>query len=458
MALRIVILAAGQGKRMRSSLPKVLHHLAGKPLLQHVIDTAFALDKTTRPIVVYGHQGDRIRHHFEHLPITWIEQKEQLGTGHALQQALPEFSSTDRVLVLYGDVPLIGKESLQKLMTATSSEHLGMRVATLPHPTGFGRIIRDHDRKVVRIVEEKDANEEEKSIHEINPGIYLIPAIFLEKWLPNLTAHNAQKEYYLTDIIRFAAEENIPSHTDTPFHYQEVLGINDRMKLAELERFYQKQYAEKLMLQGVTIIDPARIDIRGELIVGHDVTIDVNTIFEGRVVINNHCTIGPYSILRNVTLGDHVEIKAHSVIDGAEIKEHCMIGPFARLRPGTTIASHAHIGNFVEVKNSWIDAYTKINHLSYVGDSEIGKYVNIGAGVITCNYDGVNKHKTIIGDNAFIGSNTALVAPLEIGEKATIGAGSTITKNAPPEQLTVCRAQQRTIENWQRSKKTEKES
>lgn len=308
----------------------------------------------------------------------------------------------------------------------------------------------------MRIVEEKDANETERLIQEINTGIYLVPAAGLQKWLPAINNQNAQQEYYLTEIITHAVQENIPIHSIQPTRYQEISGINDCMQLAALERYYQQQYAENLMRKGVTLLDPHRFDVRGNLTVGKDVVFDINVIIEGNVGIGNNCTIGPNTVLRNTFIGDNVEVRANSVIDGAEIAANCTIGPFARIRPGTMLASGAHIGNFVEVKNSLIGAQTKINHLSYIGDGEIGKQVNIGAGTITCNYDGVNKHRTIIGDNAFIGSNSQLVAPVTIGDGATIGAGSTITRDAPPNQLTLCRAQQRTVSHWQRPLKKEK--
>ena len=455
MGLSIVILAAGQGKRMNSDLPKVLHKLAGKALLDHVTTTALKLDPSQPPIVIHGHQGDVLRHQLAFLNVTWIEQTKQLGTGHALQQALPQIPSGDRVLVLYGDVPLISVETLKQFILSTPANALGIITASLPNPTGYGRIIRNDGNKIINIIEEKDANEKERQIQEINSGIYLIPAAHLQKWLPQLRNDNAQQEYYLTSIVHFAVKENIEISSIKPKAHEEIFGINDRLQLSALERVYQRQIAERLMLQGVTICDPNRLDIRGEVIIGKDVTIDINVILEGRVVIGNQCTIGPHTILRNAILGDHVEIRANSIIDGSEIANDCIIGPFARLRPGTELAASVHVGNFVEIKNGIIGEHTKINHLSYIGDSHIGKRVNIGAGTITCNYDGVNKHHTHIGDEAFIGSNSQLVAPIKIGEGATIGAGSTITRDAPANQLTLCRATQRTIASWQRPPKKE---
>jgi len=459
VSISIVILAAGQGKRMRSQRPKVLHCLAGKPLLEHVVRSTFDLS-TAAPIIIYGHQGEIVRHTLTNLnitPLTWVEQSEQLGTGHALRQALPHIPTENRVLVLYGDTPLITSETLQSFIRHTPVNALGIIIAQVPDPTGLGRIIRDKNNNIINIVEEKDATAAERAINEINSGIYFIPAGYLQKWLPKLKNHNAQQEFYLTDIISLAIQDNVPIYSQEPFHHEEILGINDCVQLAQSERFYQRRAAEKLMQQGVTFYDPHRFDLRGELSVGLDVVIDVNVIIEGRVTIGNHCVVGPNTVLRNVTLGDHVEIKENCVIDGAEIAEHCVIGPFARIRPGTHIASNVQIGNFIEIKNSFIDSGSKAHHVSYLGDSEIGKRVNIGAGTITCNYDGANKHKTIIGDDAFIGSNTELVAPVTVGAGATIGAGSTITRNAPPEQLTLCRGQQRSIAHWKRKQKIPQE-
>lgn len=455
MALSIVILAAGRGKRMHSQLPKVLHRLAGKPLLERVAGTALELHPASAPIVIFGHQGEQIREALTHLPVNWVEQLEQLGTGHAAQQALPHLSANDRVLVLYGDVPLISVETLQHFIQETPELALGLITTHLTNPTGFGRIIRDAAGNLSHIVEEKDATPAERAIQEVNPGIYLVPVACLQRWLPQLKNTNAQGEYYLTDILHLATQEKMAVHTSQPKHHEEILGINDRAQLATLERFYQRSMAEKLMLQGVTLADPNRFDLRGELTVGRDVTIDVNVIIEGNVSIGNNCIIGPNTVLRNTLIADHTEIKANCFIEGAEIGDHCIVGPFARIRPGTVLMSQAHVGNFAEIKNSLIGHASKVHHVSYIGDCEIGKNVNIGAGTITCNYDGANKHRTVIGDNAFIGSNTELVAPVTIGEGATIGAGSTITRNAPANQLTLSRTKQSTIEGWQRKKKEE---
>ncbi len=455
MATQIVILAAGQGKRMHSVIPKVLHTLAGKSLLEHVIDTALRVSDETAPIIINGHQGSKIVDALSHYKVRWIEQKEQLGTGHALLQALPAISDDSRVLVLYGDVPLISLQTLKTLISQTPNNAIGMLTAHLPNPTGYGRIKRNKQNHIVGVIEEKDATPDEQSITEINSGIYLVPAAYLKKWLPLLKNKNAQNEYYLTDIIALAEKEHISIHAVAPQYIEEILGVNDRLQLAQLERFYQKQQVENFMRLGVTFYDPARFDLRGVAEIGRDVTIDVNVILEGRVVIGDECEIGPNVILRNTEISARTKVRANSIIDGAEIASDCLIGPFARIRPGTVLTSHVHVGNFVEIKNSVIGDRSKINHLSYVGDSEIGKQVNIGAGTITCNYDGVNKYKTIIGDTAFIGSSTQLVAPVRIGEGATIGAGSTITEDAPSHQLTVARARQQTIKDWKRPIKKE---
>ena len=457
MALNIVILAAGQGKRMHSTIPKVLHRLANKTLLEHVVRTSEQLNPHHPPLIVYGFQGDVVKRSLAHLNVTWVEQPAQLGTGHALQQTLPYIPDQNRVLILYGDVPLISADTLQNLLTTTPEEGLGMVTATLHSPQGLGRIVRDSLNKIMKVVEEKDATENELALQEINAGIYVVPARYLKQWLPRLTQKNAQCEYYLTDIIDMAVQENITIHHVEPLQTEEIMGINHRQQLACAERFYQKREADTLLNQGVTLLDPNRFDVRGNLTVGQDVCIDINVILEGDVIIGNHCTIGPNTILRNVTLEDHVIILANSVLEGAMIRKHSTVGPFARIRPNTVIGPFAEVGNFIEVKNTLIGEGTKAHHVSYLGDSHIGKKVNIGAGTITCNYDGANKHKTVIEDNAFIGSNTEIVAPVIIGEGSTIGAGSTITRNTPPHQLTLSRVEQRSISTWQRKKK-EKET
>lgn len=452
MDIQTIILAAGQGKRMHSHLPKILHTLAGQPLLQHVLNTS-AQVSSLPPIVVYGHQGKDVLNAFADKKIVWVEQQEQLGTGHAVLQALSKIPDQSRVLILYGDVPLIAVATLQKLIESTSGNSLGMLTAHLDSPTGYGRIKRDAEHHIEKIIEEKDASKEERAIKEINPGIYLVSAQHLKKWLPLLKNNNAQHEFYLTDIIDLAVHEKIMIHAVQPERVEEIFGVNDRLQLATLERFYQRQQAEAWLKKGVAISDPARFDVRGELQIGKEVSIDVNVIFEGKVVIGDNCKIGPNVILRDVALDHDVEVKAFTLIEEATIGTNCVIGPFARIRPETVLKEKVHIGNFVEVKKSVIGNNSKVNHLTYVGDSEIGQRVNVGAGTITCNYDGAHKHKTTIGDDVFIGSNTELVAPLTVHDGATIGAGSTITRDAPAHKLTLARVPQVTIDSWQRPKK-----
>ncbi len=455
MGLQIVILAAGRGKRMHSTHPKVLHSLAGQPLLEHVIRTSLQLSPDIPPIIVHGHQGQRLYDALSHYDVKWIEQQEQRGTGHALLQALPLMAEDDQVLVLYGDVPLIAAETLNQLMKTTPSHGLGLLTAYLNNPKGYGRIKRQVSGKIIGIVEEKDATEEERQGKEVNSGIYFLPARYLKKWLPTLKNQNAQQEYYLTDIISFAVQENIPIHAVHPLVPEEILGVNDRLQLMALERFYQQKQAEKWMQQGVTIADSARFDVRGDVQIGRDVFIDINVILEGRVEVGDDCVIGPNVILRNTKLSHHVEVKANSVIDGAEIGAHAIIGPFARLRPGTILAEDAHIGNFVEIKNSQIGQKTKINHLSYVGDSQVGKAVNVGAGTITCNYDGVNKHQTVIGDRVQIGSDSTLVAPIVIHDDVYIAAATTLRSDVPKGVLAYNPRQEKYQEGWVK-KKSEK--
>ena len=447
MALRIIILAAGDGKRMHSALPKILHPLAGKPLIQHVYETAQQL-QPEEIIIVFGHGGEQIRSACQHYQVTWIEQAERLGTGHAVQQALPRLQSPDQVLILFGDVPLSSAQMLQRLCDPSRREQLNLLVAEFPCPEGLGRILRDADGNVNAIVEEKDATELQKKIKEVYSGIMAIPAKVLQLGLPQLKNNNSQGEYYLTDIVSHAIAAGITVTTQIAPSYHQVLGVNNRMQLAQLERFYQLQLAQELMLKGVTLVDPARFDCRAELTIGHDVTIDINVILEGKVVIGNNVTIGPNCLLRNVQLGDHVTLNANTVIEDSAIGDNCVCGPFARLRPGVELADHVKVGNFVEIKKSKIGRHSKINHLSYVGDSEIGERVNVGAGTITCNYDGANKHKTIIEDDVMIGSDTQLVAPVRVGAGAYIGAGSTITRDAPAGQLTFSKREQRSISEW----------
>lgn len=453
MPIQIVILAAGMGKRMHSNLPKVLHTLGGKPLLGHVLDVSRSVANERPPIVIYGHEGARLMQQFAGETLQFVEQKEQLGTGHALLQALPHVADDDSILVLYGDVPLISQQTLQTLINETDPSSVGMVTAQVDNPFGYGRILRDARGEVTGIVEEKDATPAEREINEVNTGIYLVPAAYLKKWLPTLTKKNAQGEYYLTDIIPLAVSEHINIITVQPMSDDEIRGVNDRAQLAYLERIYQLQTAMQYMQQGVSILDPARFDLRGNASIGRDVVIDVNVILEGNVIIGDECRIGANCILRDVTLGNRIEIKPNSVLEGAVVADDCIIGPFARLRPQTELAASVHIGNFVEVKKSSVGAGSKINHLSYIGDSEIGKQVNIGAGTITCNYDGVNKHKTKIGDDVFVGSSTQLVAPVTVGEGATIGAGTTVMHDAPAHQLTLNRKEQRSIPGWVRQSK-----
>lgn len=453
MKIQPVILAAGQGKRMFSVLPKVLHHLAGKPLLKHVIHTAQFISPDVPPIVIFGHQGDIVRNALGEQSVKWVEQTQQLGTGHALMQAMPFISDDCLVLVLYGDVPFINPETLKQLIAQTK-KGISILTANVTKPKGYGRIIRDGDNNIIDIVEEKDATEEQRNINEINSGIYCIPAIYLKSWLPKLGNNNVQGEYYLTDIIAMAVKDKVTVNAVKPLHNEEILGVNDKVQLSALERIYQQHYAEKLMRQGVTIIDPVRLDVRGELHAGNDVVIDINVIIEGEVTLGDGCRVGANSILKNVTVGAGTEIKSHSVLEEAVIGDHCVIGPFARLRPGTSLANDVHVGNFVEVKNSELGDATKVNHLSYIGDSTVGMRVNVGAGTITCNYDGANKHRTIIGDDVHIGSDTQLVAPVSIGAGATIAAGATITKDVPASGLTLThRLEQRTVTAWKRPEK-----
>ncbi len=434
--MNVVILAAGQGKRMRSDLPKVLHPLAGKPLLGHVLDTARAIG-ATKICVVYGHGGEQVRKALDAPDVTWALQEPQLGTGHAVLQALPGLANAVSpaptfTLVLYGDVPLIRAATLQRLIEVAGNDSLALLTAHVDDPHGYGRIVRV-DGLVTRIVEEKDADDAEKLIREINTGILVAPTAALARWLPGLGNRNAQGEYYLTDIVALAVAEGMPVVTAHPDAAWETEGVNSKAQLAALERVHQRNVAEQLMEAGVTLADPARIDVRGELVCGRDVSIDVNCVFEGRVV-----------------LGDGVQVRANCVLENSVVGAGSIVGPFARLRPGTELGRDVHIGNFVEVKNSTIADHSKANHLAYVGDATIGSRVNVGAGTITCNYDGANKHRTVIEDDAFIGSDTQLVAPVTVGRGATLGAGTTLTRDAPPDQLTVSRAKQVSIPGWKR--------
>ncbi|PSJ18689.1 bifunctional UDP-N-acetylglucosamine diphosphorylase/glucosamine-1-phosphate N-acetyltransferase GlmU [Nitrosomonas supralitoralis] len=453
LQLNIVILAAGAGKRMHSSLPKVLHTLADRPLLAHVINTARMLSPS-KIFVIIGHDGEKIKQSIIGDDLRWIIQKQQLGTGHAVMQALPQLDHAGLTLILYGDVPLVSSYTLRQLVNAANGDNCVMLSAILENPFGYGRVVRDlESSEITAIVEQKDASVEQQGIHEINTGIMLIPNAYLHKWLPNIENNNTQLEYYLTDIIALAVKSGVSVISSQAENFWEVKGVNNKCQLAELERLFQQHCANKLLDAGVSLIDPARIDIRGELLCGSDVEIDINCIFEGTVKLGNFVRIGANCILKNVTVASGSIINPFSMVEDAEIGENCKIGPYARIRPGTRLASKVQIGNFVEVKNSQIGTGSKANHLSYIGDSGIGKNVNIGAGTITCNYDGVNKHHTIIEDDVFIGSDTQLIAPVKISKGTTIGAGSTITKETPENQLTLSRSKQISVVGWRRPKK-----
>lgn len=452
--MNVVILAAGMGKRMQSDLPKVLHPLAGKPLLSHVVDTARQLNPS-RVCVVYGHGGDLVPSTLAADDLRFVLQAPQLGTGHAVMQAAAALDDDVPTLVLYGDVPLTASQTLETLLNKAGKEKMAVLTVDLPDPTGYGRIVRENQR-IVRIVEQKDASPAERAIQEVNTGILVAPTRSLKAWLGKLSNNNAQQEYYLTDIIAMAVEDGVPIESTQPLHVWETLGVNSKLQLAELERIYQRNIANRLLEQGVTLADPGRIDVRGALSCGRDVAIDVGCVFEGMVELGDGVSIGANCVIRDAKIRPGVTIKAFSHIEGAEVGNDSQIGPYARLRPGTHLGADVHIGNFVEVKNSQFDAHSKANHLAYIGDATVGARVNIGAGTITCNYDGANKHRTVIEDDAFIGSDTQLVAPVTVGKGATLGAGTTLTKDAPPESLTVSRAKQISISGWQRPVKTKK--
>ncbi|BBL72869.1 bifunctional UDP-N-acetylglucosamine diphosphorylase/glucosamine-1-phosphate N-acetyltransferase GlmU [Methylogaea oryzae] len=450
--LEIVILAAGQGTRLKSAIPKVLHQIGGKPLLGHVIEAASSLTAPHNITVVYGHGGETVREALQASGVQWAKQEQQLGTGHAVAQALPHLKGEGggTVLVLFGDVPLVQTPALQSLVAAAANA-LAVLTIDLDDPHGYGRIVRNSQGQVSRIVEQKDADEAEKAIREVNTGVMAMPYDLLKWWLPQLGNNNAQGEYYLTDLVALAAKESVPIKAEKAADPNDVLGVNNREQLAQLERIYQARQAQRLMAAGVTLRDPARFDLRGRILaMGTDVEIDPNVILEGDIRIGLGVKIGPNCFIRNADIGDGASIEANSVIDDAVIGAGCRIGPFARIRPQTVLADHVHVGNFVELKKSQVDRGSKINHLSYVGDATVGAGVNIGAGTITCNYDGVNKFQTVIEDGAFIGSDTQLVAPVRVGKNATIGAGSTITRDAPEEVLTLSRAKQLTVDGWKR--------
>jgi bifunctional UDP-N-acetylglucosamine pyrophosphorylase/glucosamine-1-phosphate N-acetyltransferase len=446
MSLDVVILAAGKGTRMYSSTPKVLHPLAGRPLLRHVVETARALS-ADRIVVVYGHGGEQVPSTVSGEDLVFVLQEPQLGTGHAVQQALPALES-EHTLVLYGDVPLTRAQTLKSALRERNG--LSVITANLDDPSGYGRVLRDTADRVVRIVEERDANSAEKAIREINTGILAAPTAKLKAWLERLRNDNAQGEYYLTDVIARAVADGEAIRTVQPADTWEILGVNSKQQLAELERVFQREQATQLLARGVTLTDPARIDVRGDLTCGQDVSIDVNCIFEGKVVLGDGVGVGANCVLKDVTVEAGARILPFCHIEGARIGQESRIGPYARLRPGTELAAHAHVGNFVETKNAKLGEGSKANHLSYLGDATIGRNVNIGAGTITCNYDGANKYQTVIEDEAFIGSDSQLVAPVTVGKGATIGAGSTIYKDAPAGELTISRAKQTTVIGWKR--------
>lgn len=452
MLLDIVILAAGKGTRMKSSLPKVLHKVGGHSLLSHVLGAAKDLESDNINIIV-GHGADIVKSEFSGESVNFIEQTEQLGTGHAMQQALPQLRDNATVLILYGDVPLTPTATLLELLDRVSEEAMSLLTVELDDPSGYGRIIRNAQGNARAIVEQKDANKDQLAISEINTGIMAVPSALLKEWLPKLSNDNAQGEYYLTDIVEMASENHIDINIVQADDEMDVLGVNNRVQQAELERYYQSVQAMILLEEGVGLLDPDRFDCRGQLHAGSDVTIDVNCVFEGTVNIGNNVYIGPNCVISNCEIGDNTTIKANSVLEDTTIAGDSDIGPFARLRPGTQLAKGAKIGNFVETKKAIIGEGSKVNHLSYVGDAELGSNVNVGAGTITCNYDGVNKSKTTIGDGAFIGSNTALVAPVTVGSEATVGAGTTLAKDVADGELAVARAKQRNISNWQKPEK-----
>ena len=454
MSLEIVILAAGQGTRMRSALPKVLHPIAGNSMLGHVIHTARQLEPQ-RIHVVIGHGADAVRERLAADDLNFVLQDKQLGTGHAVAQAVP-FIESDTVLILYGDVPLIEVETLQRLLKKVAAKQLGLLTVELDDPTGYGRIVRDAQGQVTAIVEQKDANETQRAITEGNTGILAMPFAQLSGWMSRLSNNNAQGEYYLTDVIAMAVSDGLVVATEQAHDAMEVQGANDRKQLSELERHYQLRAGLRLMAQGVTLRDPARFDVRGEVTVGRDVLIDINVILEGKVVIEDDVVIGPNCVIKDSTLRKGVVIKANSHIDGAIMGEGSDAGPFARLRPGSVLEARAHVGNFVELKNAHLGEGAKAGHLSYLGDAEVGARTNIGAGTITCNYDGVNKWKTVLGEDVFIGSNNSLVAPVDISDGATTAAGSTITQNVDNAQLAVGRARQKNIDGWKRPVKIQK--
>ena len=451
MPLSIIILAAGQGSRMYSELPKVLHQLAGKSLLEHVHHTASMME--TRGIhIIYGYGGDQALEELSHLDVDWVEQAEQLGTGHAVKQALPNIPDKDMVLILYGDVPLITNETLSDLVVAAEDSHFSLLTCFVDDSRGYGRIVRNDNDEVIRIVEEKDASNDEKKIGEINTGMMVANGKALKQWIEELESNNAQSEFYLTDAIEMAVRDGVEINTVQPHSSVEIRGVNDRAQLSELERYYQLIQAHQLMRKGITIMDPSRFDLRGDLEIDSDCYIDINVILKGRLKIGSGVRIGANCIIKDSVIDDDVEILPNSIIENAVIGKACRIGPFARIRPETVLNENVHVGNFVEIKKSIVGNTSKVNHLSYIGDTEIGTDSNIGAGVITCNYDGANKHKTIIGDNVLVGSDVQLVAPVSISSGVTIAAGTTITKDVAENELAISRTAQKSISDWKRPK------
>ena len=452
MSLSIIILAAGQGTRMRSDIPKALHRLAGKTLLEHVYNSASLLNHR-QVLVVYGYGGEQIKTELPHLPVEWVKQAEQLGTGHAVIQAIPHIPDNDLAMILYGDIPMITANTLHRLEKVARETGFGLLTSYIDNPQHYGRIIRNDIGDVIRIVEEKDASDEERDICEINTGMMAVSATSLKNWVKSLDNKNTQNEFYLTDIIAMAVNDGVKINTINPDSAVEIRGINDRAQLAEIERYYQLIQAHQLMRRGVSIMDPSRFDLRGDLEIGQDIMIDINVLLEGRMKIGDHVKIGANCCIRDSIIGENVEILPNCVIDNAIIGNECRIGPFARIRPDTVLDENVHIGNFVEIKKSRVGKDTKVNHLTYIGDSDIGKDVNVGAGTITCNFDGAKKHKTIIEDDVFIGSDVQLIAPVKIGKGATIAAGTTVTMDVENDVLAIGRAKQQTVKNWKRPKK-----
>lgn len=449
MNIKSIILAAGKGTRMRSELPKVMHKVGGKPMFQHVIDTCRQISDGDI-IGVVGHSAEDVINGTNDQSISWVYQNEQLGTGHAVKQAVPNINDEDIVLIAYGDVPLVRPETLVPLCESIGEYDYALLTTQLMNPFGYGRIVRDDQGSIQSIVEEKDASEQEKQINEINTGIVAAKGGHLKRWLNLLDSNNAQNEYYLTDCVAHAVAEGASITSVDCADPDEIQGVNNRQQQAMVERCFQQRKAAQLMEQGVTLLDPQRVDVRGDLTAGKDVVIDINVVFEGRVTLGDNVTIEPNCVLKNCTIASNVTIKSHSVLEDAVIGESCDVGPFARIRPGTELAANAKVGNFVEIKKSLVGEGSKISHLSYIGDTEMGREVNIGAGTITCNYDGVNKFKTIIGDQVFVGSDSQLVAPVNIAKGSTIGAGSTITRDTPEDQLTLSRSKQMSVSTWRR--------